>query len=569
MRFRAPVLADAPAVHAVLAARERIDFGTPISGLEDLWDEWQRTELELESDARVVEADEGGIVAYVAVRRQGTRAAVAPDHEGRGIGARLLEWAEQRERAHGHSMHRQWVPAANAAARELLTGAGYARARSYWRLVRSLDAIEPARAAPAGISLGKIDVARDALRLHALDDSAFSTAADYAPMSFEEFREEHLEAHDFDAGLSLLAQQGEEIVACLLARRHDDEGVGYVAGLAVDPGHQRRGIGTALLEQAFAGFAAAGLERAQLMVASDNPRALRLYERVGMSVELQVDIYERSVGSSPSRWRSYRDVDAAPDPDSLGRQLDDLAAIPFIAAEKHRSLELLALRAGDRVLDVGCGNGPELEPLAELVGSDGCVVGLERSAALIAEGRKRGRDRPSQVQLVGGDAAALPFEDGEFDACRADRTLQHVEQPERALREMARVVRAGGRVVVTESRWGLVAPSLDQTVTDRVLGSLASGVEQAGWVGYRLPGLFEEAGLTDVRSLRADNTTSGAEELFSFTHVRSAAAQAAGAGVLSPGDAADWLSQLEALAACGDAFAMVLILHVVGSKPVG
>jgi mycothiol synthase len=568
MRFRAPVLADATAVQAVLVARDTADFGLPTFGLEDLLDEWQRTELDLEHDARVAEVD-GRIVAYVAVRRHGTRAAVAPDHEGRGIGARLLEWAERREREHGHAVHRQWAPADNPAARALLARAGYVKARSYWRLTRALHGIEPAGAAPAGVSLRSVVVARDALRLHALDDAAFSAAPDYAPQSPEEFREQHLEAHDFDPGLSLLAEQDEEIVACLLARRHEDERVGYVAGLAVDPDHQRRGIGTALLEHAFAGFAAAGFERAQLMVASDNPKALRLYERAGMAVELRVDIYERPVGSPLSRWRSYRDVDAAPDPDSLGRQLDDLAAIPFVAAEKRRSLELLGLGSGDRVLDVGCGNGPELEPLAALVGSGGRVVGLERSALLIAEGRKRGRDRPSQVELVAGDAAALPFEDGEFDACRADRTLQHLERPERALREMARVVRAGGRVVVTESRWGLVAPSLDQTLTDRVLGSLSTGVEQAGWVGHRLPALFEEAGLAEVRSLRADNTTSGPEELFRFTHVRSAAGQAVSAGVLSQADAADWLSRLGDLAARGDAFAMVLILHVVGSNPIG
>jgi mycothiol synthase len=82
-------------------------------------------------------------------------------------------------------------------------------------------------------------------------------------------------------------------VAFLLARRRDEEGVGFVAILAVDPEHQRRGIGSILLQSAFAGFAVAGLREAMLMVASDNPQALRVYERVGMIVQLQFDIYER------------------------------------------------------------------------------------------------------------------------------------------------------------------------------------------------------------------------------------------------------------------------------------
>jgi ribosomal protein S18 acetylase RimI-like enzyme len=63
----------------------------------------------------------------------------------------------------------------------------------------------------------------------------------------------------------------------------------------VHPEHRGRGLGAALLLDAFARFAAAGLTEAQLGVASDNPRALRLYERVGMYPRFQVDVYERPV----------------------------------------------------------------------------------------------------------------------------------------------------------------------------------------------------------------------------------------------------------------------------------
>jgi mycothiol synthase len=293
MRFRPPVLDDAPGVLAVFAAREKADIGAPIHRLEDLREEWQGTELDLEDDARVVEGEAGRIVAYAAVRRHGTLAVVAPEHEGGGIGARLLEWAEGRERAHGHPRYRQWVAATNASARELLTRAGYAKARSYWRLVRPLEGVGVPAPPPAGLHLRSVEVERDAPSLHALDAASFAGAPDYSPESLELFREEHLEAHDFDAGLSVVAERQRRIVAFLLARRRDEEGVGFVAILAVDPEHQRRGIGSILLQSAFAGFAVAGLREAMLMVASDNPQALRVYERVGMIVQLQFDIYER------------------------------------------------------------------------------------------------------------------------------------------------------------------------------------------------------------------------------------------------------------------------------------
>src|SRR5689334_20844493 len=124
MRFRPPRPDDAPAVLAVLTARELADLGVPVHGLEDLHDDWRASEIDLEHDARVVESADGRIVAYATVQRPGSLAVVAPDHEGHGIGSRLLEWTEGRERARGRALHRQWVAAGNASARSLLTAAG-------------------------------------------------------------------------------------------------------------------------------------------------------------------------------------------------------------------------------------------------------------------------------------------------------------------------------------------------------------------------------------------------------------------------------------------------------------
>lgn len=270
-----------------------------------------------------------------------------------------------------------------------------------------------------------------------------------------------------------------------------------------------------------------------------------------------------------SRWRSYRDVDAAGDPGSLGGQLDDIASVPFVAAEKARSLELLGLTRGGSVLDVGCGTGSELERMADIVGPGGRVVGLDRSAALLGVARERQRDGLGRIELVLGDAGALPFGDGEFDACRADRTLQHVASPEPALGEMVRVTGPSGRVVVTESRWGLVAPSLDPEITDAILELSATGSEQADWVGYRLPTLFERAGLREVRSISNDDTVCEHDEFLRFTHLGASADSAARAGVLTHEQAASWVECLSDLLRRGDAFAMVLVLHVTGVRPSG
>ena len=129
----------------MLVAREVADLGMADDTLGDVLDEWRASDLDLAADARVVEAGEGDIVGYVVVRRLGTLAVVHPDHEGQGIGTRLLEWAERREPERDRDRHRQWVAAGNAGARTLLTAAGYAVARSNWRMGRSLDGPESLR----------------------------------------------------------------------------------------------------------------------------------------------------------------------------------------------------------------------------------------------------------------------------------------------------------------------------------------------------------------------------------------------------------------------------------------
>ena len=205
----------------------------------------------------------------------GTLAVVAPQFEGRGVGARVLQWAERRERELGRERHLQWIPDNNQRARELMCAAAYSHERSYWRMVCSLPRGTRLATMPVGCELRALDVGRDAEALHALDAASFAANPDYLPESLAAFCEEHLKAHDLDRELSCVATYDEMIAGFLLARRWREDGVGYVDILAVHPQWQRRGLGSSLLEAAFDGFASAGLREAQL-VASDNPRALRL-----------------------------------------------------------------------------------------------------------------------------------------------------------------------------------------------------------------------------------------------------------------------------------------------------
>jgi len=101
----------------------------------------------------------------------------------------------------------------------------------------------------------------------------------------------------------------------------------------------------------------------------------------------------------------------------------------------------LDLRPGERCLDLGAGTGVSTEELAR---SGAFVVGSDISLGMLRAGRHRA------VPLLAGDALALPFADATFDAVTISFALRNVHDPDAALREMARVTRPGGRLVVCE-----------------------------------------------------------------------------------------------------------------------
>ncbi|MFG2783872.1 class I SAM-dependent methyltransferase [Streptomyces prunicolor] len=106
----------------------------------------------------------------------------------------------------------------------------------------------------------------------------------------------------------------------------------------------------------------------------------------------------------------------------------------------------LGLRAGDRVLDAGCGTGRALPPLRAAVGRSGVVVGADLTPAMLEAAVRAGRGRDGRLLLA--DVAALPLRPESLDAVFAAGLIAHLPQPEENLRELARVVRPGGSLAL-------------------------------------------------------------------------------------------------------------------------
>jgi demethylmenaquinone methyltransferase/2-methoxy-6-polyprenyl-1,4-benzoquinol methylase len=116
---------------------------------------------------------------------------------------------------------------------------------------------------------------------------------------------------------------------------------------------------------------------------------------------------------------------------------------------RERAADLAALRPGDRALDVATGTGDLALELAGRVGPTGEVVGSDFSEGMLEHARRKAAGVPN-VRFETANALALPYADGEFAAATVGFGARNFSDLDQGLREMARVVRPGGRVVVLE-----------------------------------------------------------------------------------------------------------------------
>jgi len=144
-------------------------------------------------------------------------------------------------------------------------------------------------------------------------------------------------------------------------------------------------------------------------------------------------------------------------------------------------VELLGPQLGERVLEIGFGSGTDVRRVLQLVGPSGSVAGVDVSDAMLrqASGRNRGPITRGQVLLKRGGAGALPFDDASFDAAFSINSAQFWPDLASGFRELWRVVREGGRVLVAVQPMQRGATSAD---SKRWGDTLLEAAKAAGWV---------------------------------------------------------------------------------------
>jgi arsenite methyltransferase len=139
--------------------------------------------------------------------------------------------------------------------------------------------------------------------------------------------------------------------------------------------------------------------------------------------------------------------------EAISRKVEAVYLTPDVVSQRREVMQALQLAAGERVLDIGSGPGLLAADMAEAVGPQGRVCGIDASEAMLAMARKRCAGRP-WCEFQKADAGALPYPDSSFDAAVSTQVYEYVRDIPAALAELHRVLRPGGRAAILDTDYG-------------------------------------------------------------------------------------------------------------------
>ncbi|MEO8718507.1 MAG: methyltransferase domain-containing protein [Burkholderiales bacterium] len=238
----------------------------------------------------------------------------------------------------------------------------------------------------------------------------------------------------------------------------------------------------------------------------------------------------------------------------LGRIQRTLACSKDIALRRTAVHSALDLRSGEQVLEIGCGGGLYACDAGHRVGPTGRVCAVDASRDQIAAAKEQCANM-QWVECAVGNALALPYEDGTFNAAFGVQVIEYLPELDTVLRELHRVLHTGGRLLIFATNWTSVV--WHSTQPDRMQRMLREWNEHAPFPDLPaiLPASLKRAGFAELRQTPVPVlNTSYDVTSFSYWIARLMKAFLAGRGSMRGEEIESWFAEFDELQSRGEYF---------------
>ena len=268
-----------------------------------------------------------------------------------------------------------------------------------------------------------------------------------------------------------------------------------------------------------------------------------------------------------SPWRESARISDA-DAIEHAERLELRARAEDEVAARNEYMRLLGVRSGEQALEIGCGSGAVTRALAERIAPNGKAVGLDACASLLPIARRLADEAGlgSLMEVRQGDCRDLPFADASFDVTLAVTTLSHVPNAERALQEMVRVTRPGGRLGIFDMDGdSFLISHPDRASTRRIVVAFADHGQVNSWLMRSLAGVLSGMGVEDVHFRGFMPLDKGGYYARAAARIADVAFEV---GAVTNDERSEWLRVLHAEMAAGRFIAGRLHIFVWGKRAI-
>jgi arsenite methyltransferase len=252
--------------------------------------------------------------------------------------------------------------------------------------------------------------------------------------------------------------------------------------------------------------------------------------------------------------------------ESMVGRLEELYRKRDLLRRRQLVHEALGAQPGEHVLDAGCGPGFYVSELLEVVGPQGSVTGVDISADMLAVAAKRCEGYPG-ARFAEGEVTSLPVGDGEFDRALSVQVLEYVPDVDRALHELRRALRPGGRLVVWDVDWSTLSwHSSRSDLTERVVRAWDDHLTHPA-LPRTLAAQMRAAGFAEVEAVgHAFVAVDFSDETYAVATMGVIEQYVAGHPDVGAEAAAEWVAEQKALGERGELFAACIQFCFTGVR---